>query len=301
MTVLRTTLFRQTGLALSSALILALALPSTVFAQSSSHSHGGSVKDRGVLRVCADPNNLPFSAVDESGFENKMAEILAEELQVPVEYLWYPQRFGYIRGSLRYWDYETRRFRCDVLMGAPLDGQGLSTTSAYYHSTYALVYAKGRGLDHIEQATDLITMDPAARAGIRIGAYDQTPATAWLLRHGMRENLKGYILQDGDVSMTAGRIIKEHLAEGTLDAAIIWGPLAGYYAAQAPEDMVVLPMVSEHQIRFDYAISVGVRGGDNSLLRPLQRAIRDRRDDIQALLEEYNILTVDVEDPRFSQ
>jgi mxaJ protein len=257
--------------------------------------HGGPPAARGALRVCADPGNMPFSDRRDGGMglENRLAELLAGDLGIPLEYTWHPQRAGYLRQTLRYWLENERRYRCDVVMGVPRGARGFSTTSPYFHSTHVLVYAKGRGLDGVGQVSDLLAMTQAEREGIRIGVFDRSPAAAWLVRHGMRGNMVAYMQSDADPAFYPGRIIEQDLVEGRIDAVIIWGPIGGYYANRAGEDLAVLPMQSERHIPFDFAVAIGVREGDEALLQPLQTALDRHRDTIDRWLVDYHIPVVD--------
>ena len=185
-----------------------------------------------TLKVCADPNNLPFSNRDEEGFENKLAQIWARELGVEVEYTWFPHRRGFERNTLNAEDPERGGYKCDVIVGVP-DGYDLAmTTRPYYRSTYALVYVAGRELD-IRDAEDLIDLPRAARDALRIGVFTPSPAAEWLARHGMYEQMVPYSALDGDPDVYPGKIIENELLAGELDAAILWGPIAGYFAARA--------------------------------------------------------------------
>ncbi len=185
-----------------------------------------------TLKVCADPNNLPFSNRDEQGFENKLAQIWARELGVEVEYTWFPHRRGFERNTLQAEDPERGGYKCDVIVGVPAGYDLAMTTRPYYRSTYALVYVAGRELD-IRDAEDLINLPPAARDALRIGVFTPSPAAEWLARHGMYEQMVPYSALDGDPDVYPGKIIENELLAGELDAAILWGPIAGYFAARA--------------------------------------------------------------------
>lgn len=257
-------------------------------------THGGPPEERGALRVCAQPNNMPFSNSAEEGYENKLAEMLAEELGVPLEYTWVPHAWGFMRATLRDWLPDEGRFRCDVLMSVPRDMAGVSTTPSYYHSAYVIVMPKnGRFADKVDSQHDLRLLDGEERRGMTIGAFDQTPATDWLIRHGLRGHLKGFVLGGSDPNFYAGQLITHDLVDGTLDMAILWGPIGGYFAERAAEPMKLVYMETEGQYEFDYRVSIGVRPGDHELMRPLQVALRERQEEIDKLLEEYHIPRMD--------
>ena len=247
-------------------------------------------EQRDAFRVCADPNNLPFSNQAREGFENRLAELLAEDLGLPVAYTWFPQRMGFIRNTLRAKDPDRDGYRCDVVMGVP-DGYELAvTTKPYYRSTYALVYVKGRGLDDIQTGTDLINVDPARKQALRVGVFERTPALQWLAKHGDFDDTKSYVTMSGDPAAYPGELVEKELVGGKIDAAILWGPIAGYFAKQAKDvEMRVIPLHSEPGIRFDFAISAAVRFGDGDWKKEIQGALDRKADAIKALLQEYSV------------
>lgn len=247
----------------------------------------------GAFRVCADPNNLPFSHKNLKGFENRLAELWADQLGLQVEYTWFPQRRGFIRNTLRAKN-ERDQYKCDVVMGIADGYDMLLTTKPYYRSSYALVYVKGRGLDEVKSPGDLLRLEEERKKELKIGAFDATPGPAWLSRHGLLSQMVGYPAMSGDPGSYPGQILERGLVEGELDAAIIWGPIAGYFAKQANEvEMVVIPMQSEPGVRFDYAISAGVRHGEGEAKARLEQLIDETSSQIDALLERYNVPVVE--------
>jgi mxaJ protein len=242
-----------------------------------------------AFRVCADPNNLPFSHRNLQGFENRLAELWADRLKLEVEYTWFPQRRGFIRNTLRAKN-ERDEYKCDVVMGIATGLDMLLTTKPYYRSTYALVYVKGRGLDDVKSAEDFVNLDEERKTKLRIGAFDATPGPAWLTHHGMIRQMVGYPAMSGDPDAYPGEVIEKPLAEGELDAAVIWGPIAGYFAKQAKDvEMVVIPLTSEPGARFEFSISAGVRHGDSEAKEQLDQLIDETSGEIRALLESYNV------------
>jgi quinoprotein dehydrogenase-associated probable ABC transporter substrate-binding protein len=206
-----------------------------------------------------------------------------------VEYTWFPQRMGFIRNTLRSKN-EHNEYKCDVVMGI-VDGYDLlQTTKPYYRSTYALVYVKGRGLDDVRSGKDFLNLDDDRKARLRIGAFDATPGPAWLLRHGMLRQMVPYHAQSGDPDVYPGQILEQALTADEVTAAIIWGPIAGYFAKQAEQvEMVVIPLESEPGVKFDFAISAGVRRGEPDAKARLERLMDETSGEIQALLESYNV------------
>lgn len=248
-----------------------------------------------AFRVCADPNNLPFSAITQEGFENRIAEIWARELGLPLEYTWFPQRRGFVRNTLRALDESGVEYKCDVVMGVAAGFDQLLTTKPYYRSTYALVYAKGRGLDEVTSGKHFINLNPEIRNGLRIGAFTPTPGTKWLARHGMTDQMVAFVAMSGDPEAYPGEIIEKELAGERLDAAIVWGPIAGYFAKRAEGvEIMVVPLESEPGIQFDFAISAGVRYGDGERKRLLEDLMQRTDAPMQAVFADYNVPLLDI-------
>ena len=248
-----------------------------------------------TLKVCADPNNLPFSNRSEEGFENKLAQIWARELGVEVEYTWFPHRRGFERNTLTAEDAERGGYKCDVIVGVP-DGYDLAmTTRPYYRSTYALVYVADRELG-IRDPEDLFNLPRAARDVLRIGVFTPSPAAEWLARHGMHEQMVAYSALDGDPDVYPGKIIENELLAGELDAAILWGPIAGYFAARAqPTKVAVVPLRSEPGIQFEFAMAAGVRFGERESRARLEDLMARTAPATTALFAEYHMPII--EDP----
>ncbi|CAN5314799.1 substrate-binding domain-containing protein [soil metagenome] len=249
--------------------------------------------EREAFRVCADPNNLPFSHKNLKGFENRLAELWADRLGLEVEYTWFPQRRGFIRNTLKARN-ESDEYKCDVVMGVAEGYELLLTTKPYYRSTYALVYVKGRGLDDVGSGEDLAGLDDKRKAGLRIGAFDATPGPAWLSRHGLLRQMVPFPAMSGNPDDYPGKIIEKALIDGELDAAIIWGPIAGYFAKQADEhELAVIPLESEPGIRFDFGISAGVRYGEGEAKAQLEQLLDETSAEIASLLESYHVPLID--------
>lgn len=250
---------------------------------------------RTAFRVCADPNNLPFSDREHHGFENRLAALWADSLGLELEYMWFPQRMGFIRNTLKAKD-ENGVFKCDVVMGVAQGFDLLQTTKPYYRSTYVLVYARGRGLDDVQSGADFLGLDATRKSKLRIGVFDQTPGAVWLAKHGLGRQMVPYPALAGDPQAYPGQLVKEALVEGELDAVVIWGPIGGYFAKRSESvELVVVPLESEPGIRFDYAISAGVRYGDSEGKRELEELMDKHSDDITELLERYNVPLLELE------
>ena len=251
-------------------------------------------EERSAFKVCADPHYLPWSNGQGEGYENRIASLLAGELGLPVEYTWFPQRMGFIRNTLRAKG-DDGKYKCDVVMGLPAGYELAITTEPYYYSTYALVYVKGRGLDDIHSAEDLLALEPARRDRLRFGLAERNPGTVWLAKHGLLDLIEiAYASQHGDPEVQPGQLERGDLLAGKIDVTIMWGPIAGYFAVSSPDTSIaVLPMTSEPGVRLHFGISAGVRFGQGERKKELQGLLEENADAIDAILREYGVPLVD--------
>jgi quinoprotein dehydrogenase-associated probable ABC transporter substrate-binding protein/PQQ-dependent catabolism-associated CXXCW motif protein len=211
--------------------------------------------DPKVLRVCADPRNMPFSTENGEGFENRIAELFATKLGKSLAYTWYPGATGFVRNTLG-------AYKCDVIMGEPQGSDIVQVTNPYYRTAYALVIKPGSGLDGIDGLSDPRLKDK------HIGIVAGTPPGTYMALNGLMTNAKPYpLVIDTRVDSSAAAMMQD-LAQGTIDAGILWGPMAGWYAGQAKPPMTVVPLVKEKAgPRLAYYIGMGVRGADQDWKR----------------------------------
>ena len=275
------------GRALLAGATLLLLTPWTTLAQPA-----GPGADR-VLRVCEDPNNLPFSNRAGEGFENKIAELFAAELGWKLEYTWFPQRMGFIRNTLRGREPDSDRFKCDLVLGVPVGFELAATTKPYYRSTYALAYLKGKGLDSVKAPEDLLKLDPAKLKSLRLGLIGQTPTVDWLLKYGLLDQAVPYQLQSGDPDYYPGEIVEKDLVGGAIDVAFVWGPIAGYFGKKAAAPVAVVPFPPDPAIQFDFRIAMGVRFGEREWRDRIQQLLDAKRERIQAILAAYGVPLLD--------
>ena len=236
------------------------------------------------LRVCADPNNMPFSNQRGEGFENKIATLVARDMNRPLAYFWLPQRRGFIRNSLN-------AERCDVVMGVPAQYGLVQPTKSYYRSSYAFVSRRDRHL-----AID--SFDAALLKTLRIGIqltgddYNNPPAAQELASRHLIQNVRGFTIY-GDYSRPdPQREIVDAVADGRVDIAVVWGPLAGYYAQRESTPLDVRPIAvasNRPSSRFTFDISMGVRRDDTTLRTTLDRIITSRREAIRRILRSYGV------------
>jgi quinoprotein dehydrogenase-associated probable ABC transporter substrate-binding protein len=252
---------------------------------------------RRALKVCQDPNNLPFSNLAGEGLENRLAEELGQALGLPVSYYAFPARMAFIRNTLRY-KLPGEDFRCDIVMGVPTGFDQVSVTKPYYRSTYALVYARGRGLDGVRSGADFLALDRTTLKGLRVGLFDRSPASDWLARHDLVSLGVPYPMLNADPAQYPGELIEKELAGGRLDAAIVWGPIAGYYARRVRQpELVVVPLASEPGVKFDYAMAMGVRHGEPEWKAQIERLLESQAPQIRAILQDYGVPLLEADPP----
>jgi quinoprotein dehydrogenase-associated probable ABC transporter substrate-binding protein len=244
---------------------------------------GASVElvDPHVFRVCADPHDLPFSNEAGEGFENKLAELFAGKLGESVSYTYYPQVIGFVRNTLN-------ALRCDVVMGAAVGDDVMQTTNPYYHTTYALVFKPGSGLDGVD------TLEDTRLKGKHIGIIAGTPPSNVLVAQELMMLAKPYPLTvDTRVEVPSQTMVND-IASGQIDAGVLWGPIAGYYSQHANPRLVVVPLLKEHG-QMDFSIALGVRHSDQDWKRKLNRLITENQPEIDRILEQYGVPLLDAQ------
>lgn len=246
----------------------------------------GGVQAR-ELRACADPNNLPFSNEAGEGFENRIVSLIAQELGAKVRYVWWAQRRGFLRNTLK-------AEACDLVPGLPANLEGVRTTTPYYRSSYVFV-ARADGPD-IESFDDPVLRD--VKIGVHLIGDDgsNTPPAHALSRRGIVDNVRGYMIY-GDYSdpNPPARILKA-LADGEIDVAIVWGPLGGYFAERESVPLKVVPVspvLDGPQLPMAFDISMAVRKEDEALRQEIDAALARRRPDVDAVLAAYGVPRLD--------
>lgn len=238
----------------------------------------------GALRVCADPNNLPFSNEREEGFENKLAELVAREMHTRVEYTWWAQRRGFFRNTLK-------AGLCDVVLGVPSSFELALTTSPYYRSTYVFVSRKDRHLG-IHSFDDAVLR--RLKVGVQLIGDDSanTPPAHALSARKIIQNVVGYTVYGDYAEANPPARIIDAVARGDVDVAIAWGPLAGYFARRNKVALEVVPVSPQFDLPFlpfVYDISMGVRRGDDALKEELERILELKRAEIDKILDDYDV------------
>jgi quinoprotein dehydrogenase-associated probable ABC transporter substrate-binding protein len=215
---------------------------------------------------------MPFSDRKGEGFENKIADIIGDELKAPVKYTWYPKSMGFIRMTLA-------AKRCDLVIGWGQGDDIVLNTNAIYRSTSALLYKKGTGLDGVDTIAD-----PRLK-GKRIGVEQNSPGGNLVAYYGLMGNVHGYPMNVDRRYSNPAKDMIDDIRKGDIDAGILWGPIAAYWAKQGGDNIVVVPLVKEKApIKIAFRITMGVRNGDDAWKRQLNQIIRKRRSDIDKVL-----------------
>ena len=230
-----------------------------------------------ALRVCADPANLPISAQDGSGYENKLAELVAAKLEKPVEYTWFPQATGFIRQTLS-------AKRCDIVIGYAQGHELVLNTNHYFTSSYSLIVPQDGDLSDVTALTDPKLKD------LRIGIVAGTPPAAHMARNGLIAKAKPYNLVVDRRRESPAVDMLNDLEAGVIDAAILWGPLGGPLVKNNFDGLKVTPLVEETlPPRLFFRITMGVRRGEKVWQRQLNSLIRRNQDEINAVLVEAGV------------
>ncbi|MBX9925133.1 MAG: substrate-binding domain-containing protein [Hyphomicrobiaceae bacterium] len=238
--------------------------------------------NRRALRVCSDPSNLPFSNEKGEGFENKIADVIADELKVPVEYTWFPMSTGFVRQTLF-------SKRCDVIIGYAQGDELVLNSNAYYRSTYALITKKGSAIDGVAELSD------PKLAGKKLGIIANTPPAYLMAKHNLMGNAKPFpLVVDRRFESPQEQMVKE-IASGELDGGILWGPFVGWLAKQSKEPLVVTAIKTDPNLstKMSYGVTLGVRLSDNDWKRQLNTVLRKRRADIDKVLLDFGVPVLD--------
>lgn len=233
-----------------------------------------------LLRVCADPSNLPYSSKNLEGFENRIIALVGEEMGLEVRYTWFPQTTGFVRNTLRL-------RQCDLISGITTTSEKVQNTNYYYHSVYSLLYRKDSGLS----AQTL--SDPELR-GKRLGVVAGTPPANILARLGMLADVEPYQLLADTRRVQPARQAVLDVDNGLVDAAIIWGPIAAYHARDAENDLVLVPLVNENsRIRLNFRVSMAVRYNETDWKHRVNEVLKKLEPQILSILEEYDVPLLD--------
>ena len=251
---------------------------------------GGAIEliDPHVFRACADPRNLPFSNEAGQGFENKVAELFAQKLGKSIAYTFYPDATGFIRNTLN-------AHRCDVVLGIAQGDDMVQPTSPYYRTSYVAAYLEDGPLKGLESLSD-----PRLKTA-KIGVVAGTPPASLLADDGLLGQIRSYALVVDTRFDSPTHEMMDDLDRGDIDIALLWGPIAGYYAKKAKNPTAVVPLVKEpggpHMV---YRIVMGVRHSDQNWKRDLNKLISENQGEIQTILRSYGVPLLDENDQPIS-
>ena len=270
---------RMCRLLLRLAPVCALALAGSA-SPGAAQSPTGELVARTELRVCADPNNMPFSDEKSEGFENKIAEVLGKDLSLPVRYTWFPQVVGFARNTLR-------ANRCDLVMGTVAADDIMQTTTPYYYTSYVIAYRNDSGWSFIDFD------DPKLKA-LHIGIVAGTPPADLLVRHDLMVNARPYALTVDTRFESPVHQMLTDIVNKEIDAGLLWGPIAGYYIRQGGMPLKMVLLQNEPGApRMAYHIAMGVRNNEPEWRRRINAAINGHRDEITAILRDYGVPLLD--------
>ena len=267
---------------LAIALLAFLGVTGGAPAQGSDTTDSIELVDPHVFRACADPHDLPFSNEGGEGFENKIAELFARKLGKSVAYSFYPDATGFIRNTLN-------AHRCDVVLGIAQGDDFVQPTSPYYRTAYVAAYHKGGPLEGLESLSD-----PRLKTA-KIGVVAGTPPATYLAADGLLGHIKSYALVVDTRYDSPTHEMMDDLDKGEIDVALLWGPIAGYYAAKSKTPTTITPLVKEPPggPRMVYRIVMGVRHTDQNWKRALNKLISDNRNEINEILKSYGVPLLD--------
>jgi len=254
-------------------------------------AHAQTAADKKILRVCADPNSMPFSNDKGEGLENRIAKMFADELGWTLEYYFFPQRMAFLRNTLRAKaENGEDGFKCDLVTGSSPDPEGATATKPWYRSTWAMVFPEGMGLDSVRSPDDLLKLPPELLGRLRFGVFAKSPAADWIMRAGLEKQMVPFQHMVGDPKAYPGQIIDQSLANGDVDIAFAWGPVAGYYAKQVTSKKLrVVPMRPAESITTDFSIAMAVRYREPEWKARIEDFLQRRKPDIDKVLTDYGV------------
>lgn len=276
--------FRSRSLLIAALLVVQVSCAHQAGPQVTQATQPGPAYSRGVLRVCSDPNNLPFSNDKQEGFENKIADLIGRDMNLKVEYTWWAQRRGFVRNTLK-------ADMCDLIVGMPSSSELAATTAPYYRSTYVFVWRK-------DQALNIHSFDDAPLRHLRIGVqmigddFANTPPAHALTNRNIVQNVKAYSVYGDYAQPNPTARVVEGVAKGEVDVAVVWGPTAGFFIKQERLPLTVAPVTPQIELPFlpfVYDISMGVRRGDDTFKEQLDQVLQRRRPEIERILDEYGV------------
>ncbi len=271
------------------ALMLCIGFARLALAQDSGLAGSVELVDPEVFRVCADSNNMPFTNEKQEGFENRIAELLAGKLGKSVSYTYFPMVTGFVRKTLG-------EYKCDVIVGYPQGDELVQNTNAYYRTSYAMLYKPGNGLDGLD-----VMADPRLKEK-RIGVVAGTPPASVMARNGLMARAKPYrLMVDSRYESSVQKMFAD-LKSDDIDVAVLWGPIAGYFAKTSETPLTLVPLIKEKKgAHMAFRITMGVRASDQEWKRTLNKLIRENQKEINTIMFEFGVPLLDEQDHLIAQ
>ena len=240
---------------------------------------GTELKERSVLRVCADPSNMPFSNREKAGFENKIAELLAADLGIPLAYHWFPQSIGFVRLTLK-------ARRCDLVIGVSAANELMQNTNPYYSSVFAVVQRADADYE-VKSLSDAVLGEKKLRIGVVAG----TPPIDIILANDMMGQVTPYHLRRSHVKNSVIQAMAQDLKDDKLDVIVLWGPMAGHIVRQSEGALKLAPLTADNsqRHRLIFPITMGIRRSELQWRRQLNRLLKKNKDKIHEILRTYHV------------
>jgi quinoprotein dehydrogenase-associated probable ABC transporter substrate-binding protein len=270
--------YKALGLFFSLLTLILLLTPYSVWAKTTYEA-----RNKEYLTVCGDPNHMPFSNKEMEGFENRIAQLIADDLNRTLRYQWWPQTIGFVRNTLKV-------RLCDLVMGVTSVNELLQNTNPYYRSVYTLVYRKDAGLE-------ISTLDAELLKDLKIGVVAGTPPATLLSRYGLLDQVRPYQRTVDTRLYAPATQAVEDVAQGNIDIAVIWGPIAGYTASMQETQLSVIPLPAKvDSVPLAFNVSMGIRRRESNWKHQLNQQLQKLSPSIEKILLEYNIPLLDTDD-----
>ena len=254
-------------------------------------AQAATAQEKGILRVCADPNSMPFSNQAGEGLENRIAEMMAKDFGWKVEFFFFPQRMAFFRNSLKAKAADGEEgYKCDLATSSAPEAEGAVATKTYYTSTWTMGMPAGKGLDAIRQPDDLLKLPKDQLAKLRFGVFPASPGADWVLRNGFDKQMVPFQQMLGDPNSYPGQMVDVSLVKGDIDVAFIWGPIGSYHARQTKAvKLRVVPMVPDAETVTDFSIAMAVRYREPEWKAKVEDFLTRRKADIDKVMADYGV------------